>query len=128
MSILKAFTNHLKEFVEDVQNVLPRDADLRTAKIFLEGLIKVNPKSVIISWKECVNDVYKEKIEEGDIDYFINKDYSIDLEGTNQKNKILKTIEMFRDKMNNMGDDNKKKCMKYIQNLTKLTNMYFSKQ
>ena len=128
MSILKAFTNHLKEFVDDVQNVLPRDADLRTAKIFLEGLIKVNPKSVIISWKECVNDVYKEKIEEGDIDYFINKDYSIDLEGTNQKNKILKTIEMFRDKMNNMGDDNKKKCMKYIQNLTKLTNMYFSKQ
>ena len=128
MSILKAFTNHLKEFVEDIQNVLPRDADLRTAKIFLDGIIKVNPKSVIIGWKECVNDIYKDKIAEGDIDYFINKDYSADLEGTNQKNKILITIDMFRDKMNNMGDDNKKKCMKYIQNLTKLTNMYFSKQ
>ena len=127
MSILKAFTNHLKEFINDMQRVFPGDSDLRTSKIFLEGTIKINPKSVIVSWKECVNDVYYEKIIEGDIEFFINKDYSADLEGAKNKSKILQTIGMFRTKMNNMDDENKKKCMKYIQNLTKLCHMYFSK-
>lgn len=127
MSILKAFTNHLKEFIHDMQRVFPEDSDLRTAKIFLEGTVKINPKSVIVNWKECINDVYYEKILEGDIDFFINKDYSADLEGAKNKSQILQTIGMFRTKMNNMNEDNKKKCMKYIQNLTKLCHMYFSK-
>ena len=44
---------------------------------------------------------------------------------SDNKGKILKTIDSFRDKIRNMGADNKKKSMKYIQNLTKLCNMYF---
>ena len=87
--------------------------------------IKINPKTVINGWKECVNDLYKDQILKGDLEYFINKDYNEDLEGSDNKGKILKTIDSFRDKIRNMGDDNKKKSMKYIQNLTKLCNMYF---
>ena len=125
MSILKAFTGHLIEFVNEIRNVFPNDAHLRTSGIFLEGLIKINPKSIIIGWKECVNDLYKDQILKGDLEYFINKDYNEDLEGSDNKGKILKTIDSFRDKIRNMGEDNKKKSMKYIQNLTKLCNMYF---
>ena len=88
-------------------------------------MVKINPKSVIVGWKECVNDLYKDQILKGDLEYFINKDYNEDLEGSDNKGKILKTIDSFRDKIRNMGDDNKKKSMKYIQNLTKLCNMYF---
>ena len=47
MSILKAFTGHLMEFVTEIKKVFPEDADLRTGYFFLEGLVKVNPKSVI---------------------------------------------------------------------------------
>jgi len=125
MSILKAFTGHLIEFVNEIRNVFPNDAQLRTSGIFLEGLVKINPKSIIIGWKECVNDLYKDQILKGDLEYFINKDYNEDLEGSDNKGKILKTIDSFRDKIRNMGEDNKKKSMKYIQNLTKLCNMYF---
>jgi len=125
MSILKAFTGHLTEFVDEIKKVFPNDANLRTGSIFLESLIKINPKSVIIGWKECVNDVYKTQILNGDLEYFINKDYNKDLEGSDNKGKILKTIDTFRDKIRNMGDNNKKKSMKYVQNLTKLCNMYF---
>ena len=125
MSILKAFTGHLIEFVNEIRNVFPNDAYLRTGGVFLEGLIKINPKSVIIGWKECVNDSYNDQILNGDLEYFINKDYNEDLEGSDHKGKILKTIDSFRDKIRNMGEDNKKKSMKYIQNLTKLCNMYF---
>lgn len=125
MSILKAFTGHLIEFANEIRNVFPNDSQLRTSGIFLEGLVKINPKSIIIGWKECVNDLYKDQILKGDLEYFINKDYNEDLEGSDNKGKVLKTIDSFRDKIRNMGDDNKKKSMKYIQNLTKLCNMYF---
>ena len=125
MSILKAFTGHLIEFANEIKNVFPNDAQLRTGVVFLEGLVKINPKSVIVGWKECVNDLYKDQILKGDLEYFINKDYNEDLEGSDNKGKILKTIDSFRDKIRNMGEDNKKKSMKYIQNLTKLCNMYF---
>jgi len=125
MSILKAFTGHLIEFVNEIRNVFPNDSHLRTSGVFLEGLVKINPKSIIIGWKECINDLYKDQILKGDLEYFINKDYNEDFEGSDNKGKILKTIESFRDKIRNMGDDNKKKSIKYIQNLTKLCNMYF---
>ena len=125
MSILKAFTGHLIEFVNEIRNVFPNDSHLRTSGVFLEGLVKINPKSIIIGWKECINDLYKDQILKGDLEYFINKDYNEDLEGSDNKGKILKTIDSFRDKIRNMGADNKKKSMKYIQNLTKLCNMYF---
>jgi|TARA_B110000037_G_C16903932_1_gene417343 hypothetical protein len=128
MSILKAFTGHLVDFVNEMRNVFPTDSNLRTGGVFLEGLIKINPKTVINGWKECVNDPYKDQILNGDLEYFINKDYNEDLEGSENKGKLLQTIDSFRDKIRNMGDDNKIKSMKYIQNLTKLCKMYFSKQ
>ena len=125
MSILKAFTGHLMEFVTEIKKVFPEDADLKTGYFFLEGLVKVNPKSVILGWKECVNEPYKEEILRGDVDYFIDKDYDKDLEGSQNKGKLLKTIDSFRERVRNMGEDNKKKSIKYVQNLTKLCGMYF---
>ena len=124
MSILKAFTNHLMEFITDIHRVFPNDSELRTSKIFLEGLVRINPKNVIVGWKECVNDVYEEQINKGDLNYFIEKDYNQDLNGSLSKSKILTIIEGFRDKVKNMNDQNKKKSMKYVQNLVKLCNMY----
>ena len=126
MSVLKAFTGHLMEFAREIKKVFPEDADLRTGALFLEGLVKVNPKSVILGWKECVNDLYKDQILAGNLDYFINKDYNSDLEGSQNKGKLLKTIDAFRKRVKNMGEDNKKKSMKYVQNLTKLCSMYYS--
>ncbi len=126
MSILKAFTGHLMEFADEIKRVFPNDADLRTGIIFLEGLVKINPKSIILGWKECINDPYKEQILKGDLEYFLAKDYNKDLEGFGKKkSNILNTIDSFRDKIKNMGDVNKEKSMKYVQNLTKLCNMYF---
>ena len=124
MSILKAFINHLMEFITDIHRVFPNDSELRAGKIFLEGLVRINPKNVIVGWKECVNDVYEEQINKGDLNYFIEKDYNQDLNGSLSKSKILTIIEGFRDKVKNMNDQNKKKSMKYVQNLVKLCNMY----
>ncbi len=81
MSILKAFTGHLMEFVNEIKKVFPEDADLRTGYFFLEG--------------------------------------------SQNKGKLLKTIDSFRERVRNMGEENKNKSIKYVQNLTKLCSMYY---
>jgi hypothetical protein len=128
MSILKAFTTHFKEFMNDVQLVFPKDPEIRTTKFFFNSLISVNPKSIIVGWKECVNDVYEKEIIKGDFDFFLNKDYGKDLEGAEGESNILQSIEIFRHKIKNMGDENRNKSMKYLQNLTKLCKLYYSKR
>ena len=35
----------------------------------------------------------------GNLDYFINKDYNKDLEGSQNKGRLLKTIDSFREKV-----------------------------
>ena len=40
MTLLKAFNNHLIEFIEDLIKIYPEDLDLKTSKTFISGIIK----------------------------------------------------------------------------------------
>ena len=40
--------------------------------------------------------------------------------------KILEVIERIRNDVKKCGEDNKNKTMKYLQNLTKISDLYFS--
>lgn len=123
MSILKAFNNHFKEFIQDMISVFPHDTELKTSNVFLEGLIKMKPRSVLNVWKEKINDVYQEEIKEGDYDFFIEKNYDEDVGDSG--NKLTSSIKKMQKKISNMTKGNKIKAMKYVQNLTKLCNLYF---
>tara|TARA_B100000035_G_scaffold306538_1_gene308692 strand:+ start:1696 stop:2073 length:378 start_codon:yes stop_codon:yes gene_type:complete len=124
MSILKAFNNHLTEFIDDLIVVFPDNLDIKTGKTFVEGLKKINPKRLPMIWKECVVDSFKEKILEGDLDFFINKkDYDL---GSCSNDKGREILEDLRSLVIISSEENKKKSMKYIQNLTKLCILYFS--
>jgi hypothetical protein len=124
MSILSAFNNHLLEFLEDVSSIFPEDKDIKKAKSALEILKKANPRAIILIWKSHITDLYGDQIDNGDITFFVNKDYSFDVQGANSANKILDAVNRLRDPVKNMGADNQQKTMKYIQNLTKLSRMY----
>ena len=58
-----------------------------------------------------------------DYDYFENKKYDNDV--YNNKS-IIGQIENLRTKVKNTSMDNKKKSMKYMQNLIKLSKLYFN--
>jgi hypothetical protein len=124
MSILTAFNNHFIEFLEDVSNIFPNDKDIKKSKVSLELLKKANPRLIIKVWKEQIASKYREKIEAGDISFFLNKDYSSDIDGANESTKIMSSIERLRVPISNMGEDNQEKTMRYIQNLTKLSDLY----
>ena len=79
-------------------------------------------------WKACVNDEYKKQIEAGDFDFFLNKDYDRDIGGDlkQSSSQILEAIGLIKVKFRVMNSKNREKTIKYVQNLTKLCDLYFS--
>ena len=56
----------------------------------IELLKKSNPKILIELWKLYVTDKYQKEIEEGNYNFFTNKDYSTDLdEQTKNDNEVM---------------------------------------
>jgi hypothetical protein len=122
-NLLTVFNDHFSEFVNDIQNVFPDDADILTAKNALITIRKANPKLLVKIWITYVVTPYKLQIEAGDINFFINKDYSDDLLKNDNADKIMESIDRLRRPVKQMTPENQAKTMKYIQNLTKLALM-----
>ena len=125
--ILSAFNNQFKEFMDDILRIFPDDKDLMTTKNMMSTLQKGNPRLLIQIWKNFITDPYASEIEVGDIDFFINKDYNSDVSQLGDSEKIVKAIDRLREPIKNMDDKNQQACMKYIQNLSKLSSMYMTK-
>jgi len=119
-NILTAFNDHFVEFISDIQSVFPENADVLTAKNSLMMIRKANPKMIIKIWKSNIVDKYRTQIENGDISFFVEKDYSSDLSTSEYSDKIMEGINRLRDPIKEMTHENREKTMKYIQNLTKL--------
>lgn len=123
-NILRAFVNHFDEFIEDVIRVCPGDKQILKCKYYFEGIKRTNPKLLIQTWKTMVVDVYREKIEAGDVSFFITKDYSADTSGVSNPGAFSKGIEDLRTTIQSFSPENITMAMKYVQNLTKLCDLY----
>lgn len=123
-SILPAFNNHFMEFVEDIISIFPEDTDILVAKNSFSLIKKANPKMIIKIWKSFVVEKYRSSIEQGDIGFFIDKDYSKDVSNAEHSDKIIEAINRLRNPIKMMNNSDREKTMKYIQNLTKLSDLY----
>lgn len=124
-TILQAFNNHFFEFVDDVQSVFPEDTDIMAAKTALVAMRKMNPRLIPKIWYEYIVVKYDDNIQQGDISFFLNKDYSEDLADMGSSaNTIVSKINILREPIKNMGVENQDKSMKYIKNLNKLAKLY----
>ena len=122
-NILTAFNDHFIEFVSDIQSVFPDDSDILTTKTMLIAIRRANPKMIVKIWNSFIVTKYKDEIEAGNIDFFINKDYSQDVSSASNSDKIMEAIDRLRDPIKKMSLENQAKTMKYIQNLTKLAQL-----
>jgi hypothetical protein len=125
-SISKAFNTHFFEFVEDIINIFPENKDIKDSKTAFELFKKANPTSILKAWNFFVYTPYRDVIDAGNIDFFFDKDYKNDLTYMSNANEIVKIIDTLREPVKNMGDTNKDHAMKYIQNLSKLSDMYLA--
>lgn len=122
-NILTAFNDHFCDFLNDIQSVFPEDVDILTAKNALTAIRKANPKMIVKIWRAFIAEKYRDKILDGDITFFIDKDYGSDISTAQNSDKIMESINRLREPIRNMGPDNQSKVMKYIQNLTKLSEL-----
>jgi hypothetical protein len=120
--VLKAFLSQFTDFVEDIQSVFPDNADIDSAKTALFLLKKTNPRVLLNTRITFIVEPYADHIERGDIGFFLDKDYTQDLEYMG--NAVMQKVDTFRKPVREMGPENQAKTMKYIQNLTKLATLH----
>ena len=78
---------------------------------------------IVKIWNSFIVSNYRTEINAGNLDFFMNKDYSNDVSSSQNSDKIMESIDRLREPIRNMGPENQAKVMKYIQNLTKLAEL-----
>jgi len=126
VSITKAFNKHFFEFMDDLISIYPENEVFRGARNSFDMFKRANPTSIIKVWYIFIYTPYFEEIEKGNFDFFIEKDYSVDLKKAtlNNMNRILDKIDSLREPIQNMGEKNKEHVVKYMSNLSKLSLAY----
>jgi hypothetical protein len=124
--LLKAFNNQLTEFLDDLLVILPGEKDLLVLSTFMKTVIMGKPRKIIEVWYKYITLKYRDEILNGQIEYFLNKDYSEDLQDTSS-NEALDAIDKLRNQIKLTFDNeiNRDKTIKYMQNLIKLTDLYY---
>jgi hypothetical protein len=122
--ILKTFNTQFEGFLNEMIEIFPNNVALLTTKNTLLTLKKFNPKLLIGVWFRHIWTPYQSDILKGDVNFFIEKDYSQDLQNMDESSKIMKEIDNFRKPIREMDQENQQCCMKYIENLSKLSVAY----
>tara|TARA_B100000927_G_C16352957_1_gene424072 strand:- start:127 stop:567 length:441 start_codon:yes stop_codon:yes gene_type:complete len=133
-TILKAFTTNHKEWMEWTSTLFT-DEHTQSHKTIRNGceivinFIKYNPPLYITGFYKQVYARYKNQIDTEDFNFFVEKDYSWDIEDGTLVNakKALETIHTIRKGLNDFPDETKAKWMKYVKTVSKLSLMYVVK-
>jgi hypothetical protein len=123
-TILRAFNNHFFELFDDLIRVLPANTEVPYARTTFETVKRANPTIIIKTWYKFIYFPYKEIIESGNLTFFIDKDYGSDLSTVKQSNEIMQMIDNIRNPIREMDEVNKNHALKYVQNLSKLSDLY----
>ena len=94
--VLKGFNVHLFEFLDELKKIFPENMDIPTVRTFFELTKKGNVTILIKAWNVYVNVPYGTKLEEGELDYFIDKDYREDLIELSNSDEIVSSIDKIR--------------------------------
>ena len=124
--ILKAFNKQFFDFLTDIINIFPENEHLLTSKEYFESIKKMNPTLIIKVWHNYICTPYNEKIENGDLNFFFEKDYTDDLKYLQNSEDIIKVINTsLREPLMNMDNTNREHCKNHFQVISKLCNKYF---
>ena len=70
---------------------------------------------------------YADKIEEENIDYFLDKDYTEDVaKMENSGSSVIESINKLKGPLKELDEENTAKCLQYLKNLNNLSNMYMT--
>ena len=122
--IVSTFNTQFIDCLTEITDVYPENLKFKKYKRYIESVKKMNPGLLIKVWKKHITDKYEAKIEEGNLDYFLNKDYKEDLSSLEKAEPIEAIIDDIRAIIVDMSQENRDSSFKYIKNLTKLSKHY----
>ena len=123
-TVLKTFNMQFFSFLNDIIKVFPDKDDIQIGKKSFETIKKANPTIIIKIWYSHIHCVYGESINTGDINYFVEKNYENDLQNIANNTEVLRIINTLRRPIGEMDEKNKQHTIKYLQILSKLSEMY----
>jgi len=117
----KLFNDYFEEFINFVVSIFPNDVDIQSTKTSVSLLRKNNPKLICNAWNEFVSKKYGDRINEGDINYFLDKDYSDDLQNNTNSTKIIEVIDRIRIQIKQMNPESLNTVLIYLKNLNAMS-------
>lgn len=117
MDYLEKFNNTFNEFIDDIINLFPKDADLRMYKNLLLAALCVNDKAIVTVFKESVVENYGQQLLAKDETFFLNHDYS-EYTVNEEYNAIINKIRSYWTTMN---EENHNTIWKYFKVLILLS-------
>lgn len=123
-AILRAFNTHFADMLSTIVSIYPENSDLVSSRNSLETVRRMNPSLPIKIWHTYVHNPYYDVIKQGDLDYFLNKDYKDDLTYVKNSDEVLKIVDRLRGPLRHMNGVDRNKTIKYLQNLNELSKMY----
>ena len=125
-TFLRAFNTHFFDFIDDIISVIPDNQEIVYGKKSLETIKKANPTLIIKVWYSMIFLPYKDVIEEGNLEFFFDKDYKNEVSQLTNADEIVKIVDKLREPVRQMSGTNKEHSMKFIQNLSQLSMLYSS--
>jgi len=123
-TILKLFNEHFFEFMDELSIIFPENLDI-VASINLFKLTKsANVTLLIKIWYTYVESPYGDILRQGNLDYFLDKDYKDDLVNLPNAANALRGIDMLRKPIKETSQVNKEHSLNYIKNLCKMSVVY----
>ena len=124
--ILDTFNTYFREFVNDVYRIFPNDTTISMISKSLSILMMMTKKQVIQVFKTNIVDCYLKEIESGDLSFFMDKNYTDDLNKAGSPEFIMNKIDYIKGLVKEMTNEEQQNVMKYFQNLTILCNLYYA--
>jgi len=123
--IIETFNKHFMDFIIDIERVFPNDTDIMSMRKSLNKSLIFSPKAFIRMFNDYFVALYSEEIENGDLNFFIQNDYRTK-HGYKETDDvwIINKIDILREPVSTMTDEDKAKVIQYLKNLKKLSDLY----
>ena len=122
--VIETFNKHFTEFIIDIERVFPNDPDIASTRKNISKSMMLMPKSIIRMYHDCFVTPYGTEIDNGDLNFFVEKDYRSGNIIPINNDDVFEKIDSLREPIKNMSQENKDKIIKYLQNLKQLSDIY----
>ena len=126
MSAVQFFNNSMDQFLAEMVAILPADENIALAKNAVLAARKANPKLLVKMWRQLVVGPYEDRIVAGDIQFFLDRDYTEDIQKLGDDSKLEKAIviiQSIKDAIASLSCEQTRGAVAHIQRLTALSKL-----